>query len=419
MVELFKNQLFFSTILTVVVGSVTLLGVAYCIYFERKIAGWVQDRYGPNRVGWRGIFQPIADGLKFFLKEDIIPDKVDKPLYIVAPAITFVVALITLAVIPWGGWVDIDGNGTGVLDINGDGIGDADVMCQVASLDIGLLYILGVASMGVYGVVLGGWASNNKYSLYGALRATAQMLSYEIPMGLAILAVVLSTGYLRLEDVILAQTGDGNCWTVVKHPIAFFLLWIAAVAETNRLPFDLAEAEQELVSGYLTEYSSMKFALYFLGEYAHMIIGSAFIAVLFLGGWHLPWVPGLQPGDTSIWAMLFKMVVLGGKIAFFIFAYMMIRWTLPRFRFDQLMRLAWQKLIPLGLGAVAVAVVVVLIRGRGMPLWQEILLCWAGNAVVLVVAVIASLWARSRGLTITGRQENLPSVSVRGPAAGL
>ena len=410
MLGLLKSQMFFSAALAVVVAGAILGLVAYASLFERKIAAWIQDRPGPNRVGFFNLFgrrfwgmgQPFADGLKFLLKEDTIPAGADKPLFVAAPALCLFVATIGFAVIPWGGWVDIDGDG------------QVDVVCQVASLDIGLLYLLGVGAMGIYGVVLGGWASNNKYSLYGALRATAQILSYEIPLGLAILVVVLSTGHLRLERIIEAQAGSGNCWNVVKYPVAFILMWITAFAETNRMPFDLAEAEQELVSGYMTEYSSLKFSMFFMAEYTHMIVGSAFLAVLFLGGWHLPYVPLLQPDDTSVPAMLAKMIVLAAKVVFFMFMYIWVRWTLPRFRFDQLMRLAWQKLIPLGLGVAGVAVAVVYLRGPGISLTREVAMCWAGNAAVVAVAIALSLASQRRGGRITGRQANLPPVPVAG-----
>jgi NADH-quinone oxidoreductase subunit H len=409
-IEWLQTQWIFSAVLTAVVAAVILGLVAYASLFERKIAAWCQDRHGPNRVGFFGVFgwrlwglgQPIADGLKFFVKEDIVPAKADKPLYVAAPAICLIVATMGFAVIPWGGVVDIDGDG------------QWDVRCQVASLDIGLLYLLGLGAMGVYGVVLGGWASNNKYSLYGALRGTAQLLSYEIPIGLAILVAVLMAGSVRLEEIILAQVGEGNCWYAVKHPLAFLLLWAAMFAETNRMPFDLPEAEQELVSGYLTEYSSMKFSMFFMAEYTHMIVGTAFLSVLFLGGWHIPFIPWLQPESTSIFAMLCKMAVMVGKVVFFMWLYMLVRWTLPRFRFDQLMRLAWQKMVPAGIGLAGVAAVVVYIRGSEMSLWREIVLCWVGNAAVVVVAVLASLLARQRGDRVTGRQDNMPVV----PAAG-
>ncbi|MCP4589242.1 MAG: NADH-quinone oxidoreductase subunit H [bacterium] len=370
-----------------------LLGVAYCILAERWIAAWVQDRRGPNRAGFFnsrfrcfGLGQPIADGLKFFLKEDIIPWHVDKPLFILAPAMIFSAALVGFVVIPWGGHVDIGG----VL-----------MNVQVANPDIGLLYILGVGSLGVYGVVLGGYASNNKYSFFGAIRATAQTLSYEIPMGLAILVVVLTTGQLRLEEILLTQMGEGNVWNIVRHPFAAFLLLVTLFAETHRTPFDMVEAEQELVGGFHTEYSAMKFALFFLAEYAHMITGSAFLVVLFLGGYHLPLVPGLQPGDTSLAAMVFKMVVMGAKIAGLMFIYIWVRWTLPRFRYDQLMRLAWKGLVPVGIGLVAFAVVM-LYLGRPQA-WGWTL---TGNVVALAVTLTVTGLTAER---VTGRQRDLPA----------
>ncbi len=394
-IDVLQNQLVFSGVLTLVVIGVMLLGVAYCIYFERKIAAWIQDRYGPNRVGPRGLLQPIADGAKFLLKEDIIPDNVDKPLFIFAPALIFIVALIGFAVIPWGGHLRL---------------GQALLNVQVANPDIGLLYVLGVGSMSVYGIVLGGYASNNKYSFFGAMRACAQMLSYEIPMGLAVLVVVLTTGQLRLEEIVTAQVGAGNVWNLVRHPLAAFLLLVTLFAECNRNPFDLTEAEQELVGGFHTEYSAMKFALFFLAEYAHMITGSAFLAVLFLGGWHLPFVPGLQPADTAWWAVVFKMLVMGGKIAALMFLFMWVRWTLPRFRFDQLMRLAWKGLVPLGLGLVTLATVMLYV---GQPqAWGWTL---AGNALVLAITLAITALTPAR---VTGRQHDMPELPSPARAGG-
>jgi len=363
--------------------------VAYCIYFERKISAWAQDRYGPNRVGPLGLLQPVADGLKFFFKEDVVPRHVDKVLYLIAPAIIFLVAGVGFAVIPWGGQLRI---------------GEKLVNIQVANPSIGLLYILGVASMGVYGVVLGGWASNNKYSFYGGIRATAQMLSYEIPMGVCILVVVLTMGSLRLESITLQQTeywaGIIPKWNVFLHPMAFIILFITALAEANRTPFDLAEAEQELVGGYHTEYSALKFGMFFLAEYSHMLTSSAFMAVLFLGGWHFPWFSWTQPEMTTWYAVLAKMFVLAAKVALFIFVMMWIRWTLPRLRFDQLMRLAWKGLIPMTLGLFVLTVVLVYYGQQRSPVWAL-----GGNAVVLLVSLACAGLSRQE---VTGRQPNLP-----------
>ncbi|HEY3242816.1 MAG TPA: NADH-quinone oxidoreductase subunit NuoH [Phycisphaerae bacterium] len=403
MIEFFKTQFGFSILLAFIVMNVILLAVAYCIYFERKVSAWIQDRIGPNRAGPWGLLQPLADGLKFILKEDIIPEHVDKPLFVLAPAIIMIVALVGFAVIPWGGQVDL--GGAKLIDV------------QVANPDIGLLYILGVTSLGVYGVVLGGWASNNKYSFYGAMRSTAQMLSYEIPLGLGILVVVLTSGQLRLEQIVRAQIPFTDpqsgahlwgMWNIFHHPFVFLIVLTCLFAETNRTPFDLAEAEQELVGGYHTEYSAMKFGMFFLAEYAHMITGSAFMAVLFLGGWSLDpigvgWMQWFHH-DTSLLAAVLRMLVMGIKIVIFIFVFMWVRWTLPRFRFDQLMRLAWKGLVPLSLGLTAWTTGLVYF---GKPTtWPLTLL---GDIVIIAAALLIAARART---PVSGRQESLPAVPV-------
>ncbi len=399
-----RSQLGFSILLAAIIINVILLAVAYCIYFERKISAWIQERVGPNRVGPWGLLQPIADGAKFILKEDIIPANVDKPLFVLAPFVIMIVALIGFAAIPWGGQVQI---------------ADKLHWVQVANPDIGLLYILGVASLGVYGVVLGGWASNNKYAFYGAMRSTAQMLSYEIPMGLGILVVVLTTGHLRLEQIVLSQIsgheGGLHVWNALHHPIAFFIVLTCLFAETNRTPFDLAEAEQELVGGYHTEYSAMKFGMFFLAEYAHMITGSAFLAVLFLGGWSLDPFGALHqlPGlgwlawvhhDTSLTAALVRCLVVFIKVALFIFFFMWVRWTIPRFRFDQLMRLAWKALVPVSLALAAWTTGLVYFGQQ-----TNLVLTLGGNAAIMLIALLVAGAARSE---VTGRQANLPPVTL-------
>lgn len=387
--EFLTSQFGFSCVLAAVIINVFMGAQAYCIYFERKISAWAQDRIGPNRVGPWGLLQPIADGLKFVLKEDIVPNHVDRPLFILAPAIIFVVSMIGFAAIPWGGRVEIDGK---LLNV------------QVANPDIGLLYILGVASMSVYGVVLGGWASDNKYSFFGAIRATAQMLSYEIPLGICILIVVLTMGTLRLEEITVHQTGYWAGWipqwNIFLHPLAFLILFITALAEANRAPFDLAEAEQELVGGYHTEYGALKFGMFFLGEYSHMLTSSAFIAVLFFGGWHLPWISCTQPDATGWGCAIAKVLVLFTKIAIFIFIMMWIRWTLPRLRFDQLMHLAWKGLIPATLALFALTVVLLYFGKERSPLWAL-----GANALVLFAALV---FAATRRRPVSGRQANLP-----------
>jgi NADH-quinone oxidoreductase subunit H len=390
--DFLTTQIGFSIALAVVVLGVLLGAVAYSIYFERKVAAWVQDRHGPNRAGPWGLLQPIADGVKFAFKEDVIPAHVDKVLFVAAPAILFLVAFIGFAAIPWGGrWL----------------IGERLLNVQVANPDIGLLYILGVGSVGVYGVVLGGYASNNKYSFYGAIRAAAQMLSYEIPLGLCVLVVVLTMGTLRLEAITLQQTGYWlsiiPMWNVFLHPLAFVILFITALAESNRSPFDLAEAEQELVGGYHTEYSALKFGMFFLAEYAHMITAGALISVLFLGGWHFPWIPWIQPEATQWYAVLSKMAVMGAKITILIFVMMWIRWTLPRFRFDQLMRLAWKSLIPITL-ALVILTAGLLYFGLHRSVWALV-----GDGAILAVALVL---AAARRTEISGREANLPAVPV-------
>lgn len=402
MFDWFGTQFGFSVLFIIVSFVVILTGVAYCIYFERKIAAWIQDRYGPNRVGPVGLLQPMADGIKFVLKEDIVPGRVDRGLFYVAPMIAFSVAVIGFVVLPFGGsfrWA-----------------ADSSLLrAQGTTVDIGLLYLLAVGSTTVYGVVLGGWSSNNKYAFYGAMRAAAQMLSYEIPMGLAIIVIVMTTGGLRLEEIVGAQLG--TTWNLFLHPVAFLLLFITVLAEANRAPFDLVEAEQELVAGYHTEYSSMKFALFYLGEYAHMITASGLMTALFLGGWEpIPWTRHLAGVSGASWlhwmtfseswfAMLVRCGIYGGKIAFFIFLMMWVRWTLPRFRFDQLMRLAWKGLVPLGVALVAV---------QGVWLFYGRPVTWFAPVVELGLLLVAGVVSALSGQVITGRQASLRDLDMRG-----
>ncbi len=389
-------QFYFSLVWMLVLIGVLMTSIAACILAERKIAGFIQDRYGPNRVGPWGLFQPVADGIKFFMKEDITPANVEKPIFFLASGIAFVVALIGFAIIPWAGNVHLPWTPEG-----------ATVSTQVADINVGILYLLAVGSLGVYSTVLAGWASNNKYSFYGGMRSTAQMLSYEVPMGLAILCILLVSGDLRL-GVIVGQQAQSGVWNVFMHPIAFMLLLISAFAETNRAPFDLAEAEQELVGGFHTEYSSMKFALFFLGEYLHMITVSALMVALFFGGWHFWWI---TPSESTHWFFaLIKLGVYSTKIVLLIGFFMVVRWTLPRFRFDQLMRLAWKGMIPLGLATVCATGVLAALGWQRSWYW-----CLPVNVVLL--AILLRFAARSRA-PITGRQPNLAEIDTR-PASEL
>jgi NADH-quinone oxidoreductase subunit H len=305
---------------------------AYMSLAERKVSAWMQDRLGPNRVGPAGLLQPIADGLKFLFKEDVVPGHVDKVLYVLAPAITLIPAFLVLAVIPFGPPVQVLGR---------------TVQLTVADLDIGILFVFAVSSLGVYGIVLAGWASNSKYPLLGGVRSSAQMISYEVALGLSVVGIFMATESLRLTDVITHQA-DGT-WNVFTQPLGFLVFLVAAFAETNRLPFDLPEAETELVAGYHTEYSSMKFAMFFLGEYTAMFVFSALVAVLFLGGWDVPFLSEPVLAALGNWGALIGFAAFMLKAMAVLFLYIWVRWTIPRFRFDQLMTIGWAVLLPIAL----------------------------------------------------------------------
>ncbi len=327
MLTLFTTALLFEkAILVLVLFAVTLGVAAYATLAERKVAAAMQDRVGPDRTGPFGILQPIADGVKFFMKEDFMPNSAERWLYILAPGAFMFVACMTSAVIPWGTQLTLSGR---------------PVDLQVADLNIGILYILGFTSLGVYGVMVGGWASNNKYSLYSAIRASAQMISYELAMGLALIAVVMFTGTLSLRE--MAEQQAGLNWNVWYQPLGFLIFFVCALAECNRAPFDMAECETELIGGYHTEYSSMKLGFFLFAEYINMFIACAVIAVVYFGGYNFP---GLDP---SWLGGLMGLVVMFAKTFFFIFVFMWIRWTLPRFRYDQLMQLGWKTLVPLAI----------------------------------------------------------------------
>jgi NADH-quinone oxidoreductase subunit H len=330
-----------------IVTNVLLGAVAYLIYVERKIAAYAQDRIGPNRAGGEfgvpfGLLQPLADGAKMLLKEGVIPGYVNKPLYLLAPMIAIVATLIAFAVVPFGPV----------------GLGQTIDFQIAPGVDVGIVYIFAVGSLAVYGVILAGWASNNKYSFIGGLRSSAQLISYEIPLGLSILGMVLWAGSLDLSTIINWQ--DRHVWGVIASPIGFLIFLVSAFAETNRLPFDLPESEQELVGGFHTEYSGMKFGMFFLGEYVHVITVSFLTVILFFGGWDFPLLSQEQTGMLSAVA---KLMVILIKVALVILFMMWVRWTLPRFRYDQLMDLAWKSLIPLALvNLVATAVIVQMLR---------------------------------------------------------
>jgi NADH-quinone oxidoreductase subunit H len=333
--------LIFKIILVFAVFGITLLVAMYSTYMERKVAAFIQDRVGPDRAGPFGILQPLADGIKFFMKEEIIPNVSNKTLFILGPCIAMMTAVMAGVVIPWGD----------TLTIN-----DIAYSLQIADINIGILYIFGVVSIGVYGIMIGGWASNNKFSLLGAIRASAQMISYELAMGLSIIALIMITGTLSMKEISMMQGGgigsDWNMWHIVYQPVGFMIFIICAFAECNRMPFDLPETETELVGGYHTEYSSMKLGFYLFAEYINMFTSSAVMATLYFGGYNFPFMNdlGLHPNVVTILGT----IALFMKIGFFIFFFMWIRWTLPRFRYDQLMNLGWKILIPLAILNVAI-----------------------------------------------------------------
>jgi NADH-quinone oxidoreductase subunit H len=313
------------SVLVILLFLISLGVAAYQTYFERKLAAWIQDRVGPDRAGPFGILQPIADGVKMFLKEDFIPAKADKWLFIIGPGISMFTALITSSVIPWGTNLNLFGR---------------NISLQVADFNIGILFVFGVVSIGVYGIMIGGWASNNKYSLYGAIRASSQMISYELAMGISAITIVMMSGSLSLNDIVKSQHGMN--WNIFYQPVAFFIFFITSMAELNRAPFDLPECESELIGGYHTEYSSMKLGLYLFSEYTSMFVSSAIMAILFFGGYNFP---GMDAFSGNLLAIL-SIAAFALKIFLFIFVIMWIRWTIPRFRFDQLMHLGWKVLIP-------------------------------------------------------------------------
>lgn len=319
-----------TALLLVVLFVITLTVAAYSTYGERKVAAFLQDRIGPNRAGPFGLLQPLADGAKMFMKEDFVPKTANRKLFFLGPAIAMTTALLTGVVIPWGGTLTI---------------GDMRIPLQGTDPEIGILYVFAMVSIGVYGIMLGGWASNNKFALLGAIRAASQMVSYELAMGLSIVALVMVTGTLSMNGIVQYQIEHG--WGILHQPLGFLLFLVCAFAETNRAPFDMPECETELVGGYHTEFSSMKLGFYLFAEYVNMFISSAVMATLYFGGYHVPGLAGTGWDPNLI--TLLGTAAMFAKTFFFIFFFMWIRWTLPRFRFDQLMNLGWKGLIPLAI----------------------------------------------------------------------
>jgi NADH-quinone oxidoreductase subunit H len=329
---LLEAVIMFVKVLVIFVGL--LAAIAYTTYFERKVVAHIQNRIGPNRTGPFGLMQPIADAIKLLFKEEVEPGGVNKFYYVLAPVLSFVAACMSIAVIPVGNIVNIAGHHIELL---------------ISNLGVGVLYILAMSSLGIYGIVLAGWSSNSKYSLLGGIRSTAQMISYEVSIGLGIIGVLMLSQTLSINEIVNQQSGSIFNWYFFRQPVAFFIYFISAIAETNRSPFDLPEAESELVAGYHTEYSGMRFGVFYLGEYANMITVSAIAASLFFGGWNGPILPPV------IWFLI--------KVVAFLFVYVWVRGTLPRFRYDQLMRFGWKVLFPIGLLNIMITALILAVKG--------------------------------------------------------
>jgi NADH-quinone oxidoreductase subunit H len=324
-------DLLITVIKIALVMGLSVGAVAYIVLLERRLAAGIQNRIGPNRVGWQGLLQPLADVLKLLTKEDIVPTAAYRFIHDLAPVISIGVAMTTFAVIPFGDHIKLFGY---------------DIRLQIADVNIGILYILALTSLGVYGITLSGWSSNNKYSLLGGMRSSAQMISYELAMGLSIVGVVMMAGSLQLDAIVRAQSGWH--WNIIYwQPLGFITFLVSSFAETNRLPFDLPEAEPELVGGYHTEYSGLKFGLFFLAEYANMLVASAVITTLYFGGWQIPYLE--TAGFPDFWVSILQVGAFVAKVAVLVVFFIVVRWTLPRFRYDQLMNIGWKIMLPLAI----------------------------------------------------------------------
>ena len=390
-----KGFLLVTSVKLLAVFTATMIGVAYMTLMERWVSAWMQDRLGPNRVGPKGLLQPFADALKNLTKEETLPGHVNRVLFILAPALSFVPALLMSSVIPWAAPLPVRFDFT--LPLLGRFTHDGLMPIQVADLPVGFLFILAISSIGVYGIALAGWSSNNKYSLLGGLRSSAQMVSYEIPMGMSLIPVLLLAGNVSFAEIIREQ--QGGLWFALPLFLSFFLFGVSGFAETNRAPFDLPEAESELVAGYHTEYSAFKFSMFFIAEYANVMTFSAVISTLFFGGWDIPFThwdetPGLlQTVATGLTMLL--------KVTFGIFVVMWVRWTLPRFRFDQLMATGWKFMLPLALAyimlmTIAIWAVDALLPGQSVAIRQ--LALFGFNLVLVWITFILA----DRGFIMTG-----------------
>jgi NADH-quinone oxidoreductase subunit H len=374
--------------IAIVVGA-SQAAVAYLVLIERKAAGYFQDRVGPNRVGPWGLLQPLADGLKFILKEEIIPRGADKAVFLIAPVSILATATLAFATIPFGYYVPWEGAEPIALTI-------------APNVDIGLLFVFAIGSLGVYGVILGGWASNNKYSFLGGLRSSAQLVSYEIPLGLSVIGVLLFSGSLRMETIMTAQAQSG-WWWIALQPLGFVVFMISGCAEATRLPFDLPECEQELVGGYHTEYTGMKFGMFAFAEYLHMITIAFLAVILYFGGWHF-WglAPYTDENQVTLFEALVRVIVLSAKVLLMIFLFMWVRWSWPRFRYDQLMNMAWKVMIPLGLLNLLVSAVCQEFLGPD-DYFTRFVLGWLSVAGCVLWAALTVAPAGKKGLGVGGQ----------------
>ena len=393
MIPELKGFLLVAGVKMTVIFVAILLGVALTTLAERRVSGWIQIRLGPNRVGPQGLLQPIADGLKSLLKEEAFPAQADRWLFMLAPAMTFIPAMLLFAVIPIAAPLPVSFDFT--LPVLGRFIHGGVTPMMIANLPIGFLFILAISSLGVYGIVLAGWSSNSKYAFLGGLRASAQMVSYEIALGMSLIVIMILAGDVTLGAVITLQ--QDALWLVFPAAFGFVLFAISALAETNRLPFDLPEAEAELVTGYHTEYSAMKFSMFFMGEYAALITMSALMATLFFGGWDIPFTTwddvriesGVVIGAPSVLKTVLTFAAFMAKTSFFVFWYIWVRWTLPRFRFDQLMALGWKVLLPAALAYIMVVAtaVWVLVKDDTEMTVSDGLWLFALNVLMLIVVM--------------------------------
>lgn len=390
-----KGFLLFSTIKLLAIFTALLVGVALLTLMERKLAAWMQNRPGPNRTGWWGLLQPAADGVKNFIKEETLPAGANKALFLMAPALSFIPALMLLAVIPLAAPLPVAVDWT--LPLLGRVIYDGALPIAIAELPIGFLFVLAFSSLGVYGIAIAGWSSNSKYSLLGGMRASAQMVSYEVAMGLSLIPVLLLVGNVTFAEIIARQ--QEGLWFVGPLFLSFFLFLVSGFAETNRLPFDLPEAESELVAGYHAEYSAMKFSMFMIGEYAHIVTISAMVATLFFGGWDIPFTTWDQQGGAA--QTVATHLAFFAKMFFWIFFVMWIRWTLPRFRYDQLMALGWKVMLPLGLAYIMVTAIAIWAIGALLPGATTLVRDGALVALNLVIGY-AVFFVLDRGRVVTG-----------------